>query len=236
MSQICANSMEKIYINVKNHNAHVYWIDAGPVADTYIASIKIENCGNVYPFSCGGATVVNNKKYYFCKVTNGFFLEDDVEIITREEYIKETLDKEIKKVRIPYECVEMTFDNFLCELYQAIVNSVNIICGANDYYNVPEWIKSTRMSFINCNPSEIYFYHCDRDNDNDNDVDIELWIKCARPGIFIGRMGENINYWESLLQAYIDKWCEAKNYRQIKLGVRIEEKDLFKYESSVLSL
>lgn len=233
MSQIYANSVEKIYVKVTNRNAHVYCVDAGPVADTYIASIKIESCGNVYPFSCNGSTVVDNKTYYFCNVCNGFFLEDDVEIITREEYIKETLDKEIKKIRIPYECTEMGFNNFLCELYQAIINSVNIICSANDYYNVPEWIKSTRMSFVNCNPSEIYFYHCDRDNSG---VDIEMWIKCAKPGIFIGKGGENINYWESLLQAYIDKWCEAKNYRQIKLGVRIEEKDLFKYESCKLSL
>ena len=234
MSQICTNSMEKIYVKVKNHNAHVYCVDAGHDADTYIVSIKIENCGNVYPFSCNGATVVDNKKYYFCNVTNGFFLEDDVEIITREEYIKETLNKEISKIKIPYECVEMGFDNFLCELHQAIVNSVNIICGANDYYNVPEWIKTTRMSFVNCRPSEIYFSHCTFKDDNN--TDIELWVKCARPGVFIGRMGENIDYWESLLQAYIDKWCEAKNYRQIKLGVRIEEKDLFKYESSILSL
>lgn len=233
MNQICTNSVEKIYVKVTNCNAHVYCVDAGPVADTYITSIKIENCGNVYPFSCNGTTVVDNKTYYFCNVCNGFFLGDDVEIITREEYIKENLNKEISKVRIPDKVKEMGFDNFLCELHQAIVNSVNIITNANDYYNIPEWINITRKSFVNCNPSEIYFYHCDRDNTG---VDIELLVKCARPGIFIGKMGENINYWESLLQAYIDKWCEAKNYRQIKLGVRIEEKDLFKYESCELSL
>lgn len=233
MSQICTNSVKKIYVKVTNRNAHVYCIDAGPAADTYITSIKIENCGNVYPFSCNGPTVVDNKTYYFCNVTNGFFLEEDVEVITREEYIKETLDKEIKKIRIPYECTEMTFDNFLCELYQAIINSVNIITNANDYYNVPEWINITRTSFVKCNPSEIYFYHCNRDNTG---VDIELWIKCARPGIFIGRMGENINYWESLLQAYIDKWCEATNHEPVKLGIRIKERDLFAYESSLISL
>lgn len=233
MSQIRANSMKRIYVKVTNRNAHVYWLDGVSGSDTLTASIKIENAGYVYPFGCNGPTVADNKTYYFCTEHNGFFLEDDVEIVTREEYIKETLNKEISKIRIPYECVGMVLSDFLCELHQAIINSVNIICDANDDYNIPKWIKTTRTSFVECNPSEIYFAYCDR---NISGVDVEIWIKCSRPGIFIGKGGENINYWESLLQAYIDKWCEAGNYKQIKLGIKIEERDLFKYESSVLSL
>lgn len=234
MSQICTNSTERIYVKVTSHNAHVYWLDVVPGSDALTASIKIESIGYVYPFSCNGATNAGNKTYYFCNVCNGFFLKDDVEIITREEYIRETLDKEISKVRISDEAKEMSLSNFLCELYKAIINSVNIVTNANDYYSVPEWIKTTRMAFVNCKPSDIYFSNCTFKDDSNTDV--ELWVVCEKPGIFIGKGGENIDYWRDLLQAYIDKWCEAKNYRQIKFGIRIEEKDLFKYESSVLSL
>lgn len=228
------SAFKKTYLKITNPNANVYWLhDIKGVENILTAEVKSENVGkSVWPFVCNGPTVADNKTYYFCSVCNGFFLEDDVEIITRKEYIKETLNKEISKVRISDKAKEMTFDNFLCELHKAITNDVNII-NANDYYNVPEWIKTTRISFVKCNPSEIYFSHC---NKNNSDVDIEMRIKCARPAIFIGRGGENIDYWRDLLQTYIDKWCEAKNYRQIKLGIRIEEIDLFKYESSVLSL
>lgn len=228
------STFKKTYLKITNPNANVYWLhDIKGVEDILTAEVKSENVGkSVWPFVCNGPSIADGKTYYYCLAYNGHFSEDDVEIITREEYIKETLNKEISKVRISDEAKEMVLSNFLCELHKAIINSVNII-NANDYYNIPEWIKSTRMSFIKCNPSEIYFAHCDRNNSG---VDVEMWIKCSRPGIFIGKGGENINYWESLLQAYIDKWCEARNYRQIKMGVRIEEKDLFKYESSVLSL
>lgn len=225
------DSLEKIYLKVINLNAKVYELDIISNSDYFAVTNVKQDEGYIYPFECNGKIEIKGKTYYKCNYINGFIIEDDVEVVTREEYIKETLNRETSKIKIPYECVGMVLSNFLCELHQALINSVNIITSA-DYY-VPEWILSTRKSFINCMASEIYFTHCDKNN---SDVDIELWIKCARPGMFIGWHGENINYWESLLQAWVDKWCEAKNYRQIKLSIRIEEKDLFKYESCELSL
>lgn len=231
MNATCENTIERIYVKVTNRNAHVYWLDIVPGSDTLTASIKIETAGYVYPFSCSGATTVGNKTYYFCRVAGGFFLSDDVQIITREEYIKETLNREIYKIRIPYEAKQMSFDDFLCELYKALMNDVNIITHAD--YIIPEWIESTRQSFVKCKPSDIYFSNC---TFKDNDTDVELWVICAHPGIFISRGGENIDYWRDLLQAYIDKWCEATNHEPLKLGIRIKERDLFAYESSVITL
>lgn len=229
------NTFKKTYLKITNPNANVYWLhDVKGREDVLTAEVKSENVGkNVWPFVCNGPSTADGKTYYYCLAHIGHFLEDDVQIISREEYIKETLDKEIKKIKIPFEVKEESLDNFLCKLHTAITNSVNIITSANDYY-VPEWILSTRKSFINCNPSEIYFSKCAFKDDSN--VDIELWVKCTRPGVFIGRMGENINYWESLLQAWVDKWCDETEHAPIKLGVRIEEKDLFKYESCKLSL
>lgn len=230
MSQNYTNTIERIYVKVTNRNANVYWLDAVPGTDTLTASIKTECNGYVYPFSCTGPTVVGNKSYYFCRVCGGYLLSDDIQVITREEYIKETLNREISKIRIPYEATQMSLSNFLCELHTAITNSVNIIMHAD--YVIPEWIESTRQSFVKCNLNEIYFSQVKPGED----VDIELWVKCARPGIFIGRGGENIDYWRDLLQAYIDKWCEATGHETIKLGIRIEERDLFRYDSSVISI
>lgn len=230
MGANCENTIERIYVKVTNRNAMLYWLDIVPGSDTLTASIKNDNGGYVYPFSCTGPTVVGNKSYYFCRVCGGYFLSDDIQVITREEYIKETLNHEISKIRIPYEATQMMFDDFLCELHTAITNSVNIITHAD--YVIPEWIESTRQSFVKCNPNEIYFSQAAPGED----VDIELWVKCARPGIFIGRGGENIDYWRDLLQAYIDKWCEATNHEPVKIGIRIKERDLFAYESSVISL
>jgi ribosomal protein S3 len=112
------------------------------------------------------------------------------------------------------------------------MNSVNI--HKSHYYAVPEWIESARQSFITCKPSDIYFSNCTFKDDTDTDV--EFWVVCERPGIFIGTRGENIDYWRDLLQAYIDKWCEATTHDPIKLSIRIKERDLFAYESSVISL
>lgn len=232
MSQNYTNTVERIFVKVTNRNAHVYWLDSVPGVDTLTASIKIDSAGYVYPFSCGGPTVVGNKTYYFCRVCGGYFLSDDIQIITREEYIKEMLNREIYKIRIPYEATQMSLSDFLCELHKAITNSVNIITHAD--YVIPEWIETTRQSFVKCNPNEIYFTTCTFKDDND--TDIELWIKCARPGAFIGRGGENIDYWRDLLQAYIDKWCELTGHELLKLGIRIEERDLFKYDSSLISI
>lgn len=230
MSQNYTNTIERIYVKVTNRNAHVYWLDMVPGVDTLTASIKIESAGYVFPFSCNGPTVVGNKTYYFCRVAGGFFLSDDIEVITREEYIKETLNREIYKIRIPYEATQMTLANFLCELHKAITNSVNIITHAD--YVIPEWIESTRQSFVKCNPNDIYFSQVKPGED----VDIELWVKCARPGIFIGHGGENIDYWRDLIQAYIDKWCELTGHEPLKFGIRIKERDLFRYDSSVISI
>lgn len=228
------NSLKKIYLKVINPNAKVYELDIISNSDYFAVTNVKHDEGYIYPFECNGKIEIKGKTYYKCNYVNGFVIEDDVEVVTREEYIKENLNREISKIKIPFEVREGGLDNFLCKLHTAVTNSVHIITSANDYYNVPEWILSTRKSFINCVPSEIYFSKCAFKDDSD--ADIELWVKCARPGIFIGRMGENINYWESLLQAYIDKWCDETEHEPIKLGIRIEEKDLFAYESCELSL
>lgn len=232
MGANCENTIERIYLKVTNRNAKLYWVDIVPNSDTLTVGIKTEDAGYIYPFTSNGATLVGNKNYYYCSYCNGFVIEDDVQIITREEYIKEYLNREISKVRIPYEATQMSFDTFLCELYKSVMNSVNI--HKSNYYLVPEWIESTRQSFITCKPSDIYFSNCTFKDDTDTDV--EFWVICSQPGIFIGRGGENIDYWRDLLQAYIDKWCEATNHDPIKLGIRIKERDLFAYESSVISL
>lgn len=230
MASTCTNTIERIYLKVTNPNAHLYWIDVVPGTDVLTAGIKSETAGRVYPFTNNGPTTAGNKIYYFCRDCCGFFLSDDVQVITRAEYIKETLNYEIEKIRIPYEATQMTLSNFLCELHKAITNSVNIITHAD--YVIPEWIESTRMSLVKCNPNDIYFSQVKPGED----VDIELWVKCTRPGIFIGRGGENIDYWRDLLQAYIDKWCELTGHEPLKLGIRIEERDLFRYDSSVISI
>jgi hypothetical protein len=232
MGANCENTIERIYLKVTNRNAKLYWVDIVPNSDTLTVGIKTEDAGYIYPFTSNGATLVGNKNYYFCRYCNGFVIEDDVQIITREEYIKEYLNREISKVRIPYEATQMTFDTFLCELYKSVMNSVNI--HKSHYYAVPEWIESTRQSFITCKPSDIYFSNCTFKDDTDTDV--EFWVVCSQPGIFIGRGGENIDYWRDLLQAYIDKWCELSGREPLKLGIRIEERDLFKYDSSLISL
>jgi hypothetical protein len=232
MASTCTNTIERTYLKVTNPNAHLYWIDIVPGTDVLTAGIKSENAGRVYPFTCNGPTTAGNKIYYFCRDCCGFFLSDDVQIITRADYIKETLNYEIEKIRIPFETKEMGLSDFLCELHKAITNSVTITLDAN--YIIPEWIESTRMSFVKCNPNEIYF--SPRIFKDDTNTDIELWVKCSRPGIFIGRGGENIDYWRDLLQAYIDKWCELSGREPLKLGIRIEERDLFKYDSSLISL
>ena len=176
--------------------------------------------GKLYPFEIDvleadkQIIVINGKQYY----RRGDYLipMEYVYEISREEYIQRTLDLECnydsKPNMVNDNLKSMTISEFAEQLKQAFINKV-YISSINPYIETPysDFVKYACDSLVKAAPHLIYI-------DEIASKEINLWVVLEKPGYFIGKGGEVINFWTKRLNNILKLY-----HPEYTLSIRIKE-------------
>lgn len=151
--------------------------------------------------------------------------------ISREEYIQRTLEREchhdstIQDRIINGRLKGMAISEFADHLKQAFINKVYDV-SINPYSETTysDFVKYACDSLVNARPHLIYIPEI-------TTKEIQLRLVLDKPGYFIGKGGEVVDFWtkrlNSILKAYNPKYT---------LSIRIEELQVLKYKESEIVL
>lgn len=156
---------------------------------------------------------------------------EDLEEINEQQYIDEFLNSELRNLRISDEFANLHLPEVAEELRKAFVTSAFIY--SNRDWVTRYWYATTRDAVVGCKPLDISVELDDRTKE------ISLHITCSRPGMFIGKGGQIIDYWTKLLNGVLSKWIISKDYaiaETCKVSIRIHEKHVVKFDAGILSL
>ena len=173
--------------------------------------------------------VVDGKQYY----RRGAYLipMEYVHKISREEYVRRTLelecqfDSEVKDDVRDDKLKDMTISEFVDELKQAFINKVYSI-SIDSFGETPysDFVKYACDSLIDADPHLIYI-------DEITGKEIQMWIVLSKPGYFIGKYGEVINFWTERLNNIL------KIYNpEYTLSIRIKEMQVLNYKDCEIIL
>ena len=173
--------------------------------------------------------VVDGKQYH----RRGAYLipMEYVHKISREEYVRRTLelecqfDSQFKDKVINGQLKCMTISEFVDELKQAFINKVYSI-SIDSFGETPysDFVKYACDSLIDADPHLIYI-------DEITGKEIQLWIVLSKPGYFIGKYGEVINFWTKRLNNILKIY--APDYT---LSIRIKEMPVLTYKECEIRL
>ena len=190
---------------------------------------------NTYPFEIdereeyNQIIVVDGKQYH----RRGVYLipMEYVHKISREEYVQRTLelecqfDSEVKDDVRNDQLKDMTVSEFADELKQAFINKVYSISidsfGENPY---SDFVKYACDSLIEADPNLIHIGDI-------TDKDITLWVGLNKPGYFIGKGGEVVNFWTKRLNNILKLY-----HPEYTLNIKIEEMKVLKYKNCEINL
>lgn len=156
---------------------------------------------------------------------------EDLEEINEQQYIDEFLDSELRNLRINDAFTDKHLPEVAEELRKAFVSSV-LIYSKRDWVT-RYWYATTRDAVVACQPLDI---SVDLD---DRTKEISLHVTCSRPGLFIGKGGQIVDYWTKLLNGVLNKWIISQDYTitsTCKVSIRIHEKHVIKFEGGTISL
>ena len=148
--------------------------------------------------------------------------------ISREEYVQRTLelecqfDSKVKDIDTVYndKLEHMSISKFADHLKQAFINKVYSVSidsfGENPY---SDFVKYACDSLIEAEPNLIY-------TDVIIGKEIQLWLVLNKPGYFIGRYGEVVNFWTERLNNILKIY--APDYT---LSIRIKEMQVLAYKT-----
>ena len=152
--------------------------------------------GTAYPFEIDDREEdnriidISGKQYH----RRGVYLipMEYVHKISREEYIRRTLELECQsdaEKLINPQLKNAPISEFADELKQAFINKVYSI-SIDSFGETPysDFVKYACDSLIDADPHLIYI-------DEIVNKEIQLWIVLSKPGYFIGKGGEVINFW-----------------------------------------
>ena len=176
--------------------------------------------GKLYPFEIDileadkQIIVINGKQYH----RRGDYLIpiEYVYEISREEYVQRTLDLECnydsKPNMVNDNLKSMTISEFAEQLKQAFINKV-YISSINPYIETPysDFVKYACDSLVKAAPHLIYI-------DEITSKEINLWVVLEKPGYFIGKYGEVINFWTKRLNNILKLY-----HPEYTLSIRIKE-------------
>lgn len=183
--------------------------------------------GKLYPFEIDvleadkQIIVINGKQYY----RRGDYLipMEYVYEISREEYIQRTLDLECnydsKPNMVNDNLKSMVISEFAEQLKQAFINKV-YISSINPYIETPysDFVKYACDSLVKAVPHLIYI-------DEIMSKEINLWVVLEKPGYFIGKCGEVINFWTKRLNNILKLYNP-----EYTLSIRIKEMQVLNYK------
>ena len=188
--------------------------------------------GTAYPFEIderedyNQIIVVDGKQYH----RRGTYLipMEYVHNISREEYIQRTLELEcqsdVEKLINP-RLKNAPISEFADELCQSLINKVYSISidsfGETTY---SDFVKYACDSLIEADPHLIYI-------DEIVNKGIQLWIVLSKPGYFIGKGGEVINFWTKRLNNILNIYNP-----DYTLSIRIKEMSVLNYKECEIIL
>ena len=151
--------------------------------------------------------------------------------ISREEYIRRTLELECQfdsegKDNVHNDQLKyMTVSEFADELKQAFINKVYSVSidsfGENPY---SDFVKYACDSLIEADPNLIHIGDI-------TDNDITLWVGLNKPGYFIGKGGEVLNFWTKRLNNFLKLY-----HPEYTLSIRIKEIKVLEYKNCEIIL
>lgn len=173
--------------------------------------------------------VVGGKQYH----RRGAYLipVEYVHKISREEYARRTLelecqfDSEVKDDVRNDKLKDMTVSEFADALKQAFINKVYSI-SIDSFGETPysDFVKYACDSLIDADPHLIYI-------DEIVNKEIQLWIVLSKPGYFIGKGGEVINFWTKRLNHILKLY-----HPEYALSIRIKEMKVLNYKDCEIIL
>ena len=188
--------------------------------------------GTAYPFEIderedyNQIIVVDGKQYH----RRGTYLipMECVHKISREEYVRRTLELEcqsdVEKLINP-RLKNAPISEFADELCQSLINKVYSISidsfGETTY---SDFVKYACDSLIEADPHLIYI-------DEIVNKEIQLWIVLSKPGYFIGKGGEVINFWTKRLNNILNIYNP-----DYTLSIRIKEMPVLNYKDCEIIL
>ena len=188
--------------------------------------------GTAYPFEIderedyNQIIVVDGKQYH----RRGTYLipMECVHKISREEYVRRTLELEcqsdVEKLINP-RLKNAPISEFADELCQSLINKVYSISidsfGETTY---SDFVKYACDSLIEADPHLIYI-------DEIVNKEIQLWIVLSKPGYFIGKGGEVINFWTKRLNNILNIYNP-----DYTLSIRIKEMQVLNYKDCEIIL
>lgn len=173
--------------------------------------------------------VVGGKQYH----RRGAYLipMEYVHKISREEYIRRTLELECqfdsqftdKVTNGQLKC--MTISKFADHLKQAFINKVYSI-SIDSFGETPysDFVKYACDSLIDAEPHLIYI-------DEITGKEIQMLVVLSKPGYFIGKYGEVINFWTERLNNILNIYNP-----DYTLNIRIKEMQVLNYKDCAIIL
>ena len=151
--------------------------------------------------------------------------------ISREEYVRRTLELECqfdsqftdKVTNGQLKC--MTISKFADHLKQAFINKVYSV-SIDSFGETPysDFVKYACDSLIKAEPHLIYI-------DEITGKEIQMWVVLSKPGYFIGKYGEVINFWTERLNNILKIY--APDYT---LSIRVKEMQVLNYKDCAIIL
>ena len=223
--------MKKFYdIRKECTNKKYFEIESVDDNRNFIIKETTYSLNNAYPFEIdereeyNQIIVVDGKQYH----RRGVYLipMECVHNISREEYIRRTLelecrfDSEVKDDVRNDKLKDMTISEFADELKQAFINKVYQI-SIDPYAETPysDFVKYACDSLIEADPNLIY-------TDVIIGKEIQLWLVLNKPGYFIGRYGEVVNFWTKRLNNILKLY-----HPEYTLSIKIKEMQVLAYKT-----
>ena len=214
--------MKKFYV-IKNDCTNKKYFEITGIDNNGNIILKetIYELGNAYPFEideleADNQIIVINGKQYYRRGAEYLIPIEYVYEISREEYVQRTLDLECQfdsKPNVVNDNLKnMPISEFAEQLKQAFINKV-YISSINPYIETPysDFVKYACDSLVKAAPHLIYI-------DEITNKEIQLWIVLEKPGYFIGKGGEVINFWTKRLNNILKLYNP-----EYTLSIRIKE-------------
>lgn len=216
-------------------NKKYFEIDGIDNNGNIILKETIYELGNAYPFEideleADAQLITIGDKLYHRRGAYLIPMECAYEI-SREEYVKRTLELECqfdshftdKVINEQLKC--MTISKFADHLKQAFIN--NVYRNSIDPYaetTYSDFVKYACDSLIKAEPHLIYI-------DEITGKEIQMWIVLSKPGYFIGKCGEVIDFWTKRLNNILKIY-----HPEYALSIRIKEMKVLNYKDCEIIL
>lgn len=196
--------------------------------------------GKAYPFEIDELEkdkqliIVDDKQYHrrgTYLIPMGYVYE-----ISREEYIRRTLElecqsdsdseiSEMQEILSNRKLKDMAISEFADELKQSFINKVySFSIDPYSETTYSDFVKFACDSLVKADPHLIYI-------DEIINKEIKLWVVLSKPGYFIGKCGEVIDFWTKRLNNIL------KIYNpEYTLSIRIKETQVLNYKDCEIIL